>query len=138
MSEISHADVWDEEALRVKRPQKREFTQLLQRAPVLPQNPKEALLRSLTPQDTARLARIAQVMRSKDIVQYARNVHWNKPPERERDSKTAVDILMRIGSEPDRRLLERMTRGMPPPEIIEFLQRVNEGAGQPKEANAPA
>lgn len=127
MSEITHPDAWDEDA-RVQsgdEEEKQKLSQLLKRRMPAPVDPKETLIRSLKGGDRERLAGIAETMRSRDIVRYARNVHWNKPPDTERDSRTAVNILMRMGNERERKLLEQMTRAMQPPEIIEFLRAIN-------------
>lgn len=150
MSEVARPDEWEddaEEAAGLDDPETvhtNDLSQLLQRTETSPDDrketskdapsgapgevpgeaPRNAILRALRPDDRERLTRLAQTMRNHDIVRYARNIHWDEPPDRDRDSQIAVEVLMGIGNERERSLLERMARTMPPPEIIEFLERL--------------
>lgn len=144
MSEIAHQDAWENDTEDAGLPDEAEqvetdaFSQLLQRRAESPEDAKEAgeeaseqapeqvMLRALKPVDRERLAQIAQTMRNHDIVRYARSFRWDEPPDRERDSEKAVEILMGIAGERERMVLERLARTMSAPEIIEFLEGMSE------------
>lgn len=136
MSEIAHQDAWEDDADESGLADETEqvetdaFSDLLQRkeepADGVNENPKEAMLHALKPGDRERLAQIAQTMRNHDIVRYARTFYWDEPPDRDRDSEKAVEILMCIGSERERAVLERLARTMSAPEVIEFLGGMTE------------
>ena len=148
MSEIAHQDAWENDAEdaglpdEAGQPQSGAFSQLLQpraeSADDVREAPKEAseqvpedvpeqgMLRALSRADRERLARIARTMRNHDIVRYARTFFWDEPPDRDRDSEKAVQILMGIAAERERAALERLARTTSAPEIIEFLEGMTE------------
>lgn len=152
MSEVARPDEWEddaEETAGLDDPgtvRANALSQLLQRTEMSPDDgketskdapsaasgkvprevPRHAILRALRPDDRERLTRLAQTMRNHDIVRYARNIHWDEPPDRDRDSQIAVEVLMGIGNERERSLLQRIASAMPPPEIIEFLESLTE------------
>lgn len=140
MSEIAHQDEWENDANDTGLPDETEqvethaFSQLLQPTAELPvgaqeageEAPADTMSRALKPGDRERLAQIAQTMRSHDIVRYARSFHWDEPPDRDRDSEKAVQILMGIAGERERTVLERLARSMSAPEIVQFLEGMSE------------
>jgi DNA-binding MarR family transcriptional regulator len=128
-SELTHLEEWedDPEEIDVEEEELEEdkLSRLLRRREKAAEDPKETMVRAFKPGDRERLLGIAETMQRDDILRYARNVHWNEPPDRERDSETAVEILIRTADEGGRKLLERMKRAMRAPEIIEFLERMS-------------
>jgi hypothetical protein len=69
---------------------------------------------------------IVAKMRRYNTLKEARNVDWNKPPDETRYATNAVEMLMRVASDDERKLLERLRKRM---SCVEVIGTLKEAAG---------
>lgn len=124
MSEITHPDAWDEAQYED------DGDGLSEPLQTPAESPEEASPPTLRAEDWERLNGIAEKMRSHDVVRNARNVHWNEVPDRERDARNAVEMLMRVTDNGERKVLERMRQTLADTDLIEILQQITVGGAQ--------
>jgi DNA-binding MarR family transcriptional regulator len=121
MAEIGHLDEWE----IASRPTIEEGdgaadeTRLALLRPV-PENdtPEDGLSEA----DRKRLASIVAKMRRYNILKEARNWDWNKPFDEKRWARNVVEMVMRVGNESEKKMVERWKHRMSSEEIVEMLK----------------
>jgi hypothetical protein len=69
-------------------------------------------------------------MRKYDVLTSATHVDWNEPPDEARWAGHVLRMLMNLGTDRERALLERMRRGRSDLEVVEMLKgSMSEGGG---------
>ncbi|HTU35583.1 MAG TPA: MarR family transcriptional regulator [Candidatus Acidoferrum sp.] len=124
MSEIAHLDEWE----MASRPVVEEGhgraddarSQLL-RAPVEDYE-DDAPGEVISEADRERLPGIVAKVRRYTIFKDARNVDWDKPFDEKRWAGNVVEMLIRVGDERERKMVERWRQRMSSGEIVEMLK----------------
>src|SRR5579863_1850677 len=124
MSEITHLDEWEEkhyEREEVKEAKENTLSRLLQVGTRVEEVKERHEIEDVE-ENQKLLKGIVAKMRRYNTLKEARNVDWNKPPDETRYATNAVEMLMRVASDAERKLLERLRKKMSCVEVIGMLK----------------
>lgn len=77
--------------------------------------------------DRKRIDSIVAKMRKHNVLKSATQVDWNLPRDAEREAGHAIGMLMNLGDDRERGVLERMRRGRSDLEVVEVLKEWSNG-----------
>lgn len=124
MSEITRLEEWDEkhyETEEAKEAKANALPRLLE-VRTRAEEVKERHEKEDVEESRKLLKGIVAKMRRYNTLKEARNVDWNKPPDETRYATNAVEMLMRVASDGERKLLERLRKKMSCVEVIGMLK----------------
>lgn len=76
----------------------------------------------LSAEDRKRIDSIVAKMRKHDVLKSAKQVDWDQPRNEEREAGHALRMLMNLGNDRERDVLERMRRGRSDFDVVEMLK----------------
>jgi DNA-binding MarR family transcriptional regulator len=84
----------------------------------------------LSAEDRKHIDRIVAKMRKYDVLTSATHVDWNEPPDEARWAGHVLRMLMNLGTDRERALIQRMRRGRSDLEVVGMLKGIAGGDGK--------
>ncbi|HTU32387.1 MAG TPA: MarR family transcriptional regulator [Candidatus Acidoferrum sp.] len=84
-------------------------------------------MESLSAKDRRQVEEIVAKMRKYDVLKAAKQVDWDQPPDEAREAGHALRMLMNLGNDREREVLERVRRGRGDLEVVEMLKEWSSG-----------
>lgn len=122
MSEIAHLDEWEMAAQPVVEESHGQADDARLSLLQAPQEDDEPFDGEISEADRELLPGILAKMRRYDILKGARNVDWDKPFDEKRWAGNVVEMLIRVGDDGERKMVERWRQRMSCGEVVEMLK----------------